>query len=121
MEDAATLRVSVPASPVLKPTLKKSSQQEPATSPAVAAEPLPEEIPLDSLKSVLPALVDGHVKDHRKDFVLGRNIHSSCLEITEPEMDDEVTGEKDAYMAGVLSRYRKTLVEKTKYHLGASK
>jgi hypothetical protein len=41
------------------------------------------------------------------------------LEITEPEMDDEITGEKDAYMASVLSRYRKTLVEKTKYHLGA--
>lgn len=117
MEDVATLRVSVAASPVLKSTLKKSSQRKPATS-TIAAEPLPEEIPLDSLKSVLPALVDGHV-DHRKDFVLGRNMHSSCLEITEPEMDDEVTGEKDAYMAGVLSRYRKTLVEKTKYHLGA--
>lgn len=50
---------------------------------------------------------------------MGRNVHGSCLEITEPEMDDEVTGEKDAYMAGVLARYRKTLVEKTKYHLGA--
>ncbi|CAM6104716.1 unnamed protein product [Calypogeia fissa] len=51
-------------------------------------------------------------------LVLGKNFHELSLAITEPEMDDEVTGDKEAYMAGVLARYRKTLVERTKYHLG---
>lgn len=92
-------------------------------------EPLPEEISIDSLKQtvVLPALVRGNDDDDvvvqqtvLQDFVLGKNIHGTCLEITEPEMDDEVTGDRDAYMAGILARYRKTLVEKTKYHLGTS-
>jgi hypothetical protein len=86
------------------------------------SDALPDEIPLDSLKSVLPPLEDGgqavNVKES-KNFVLGRNMHGSSLEITEPEHDDEVTGEKDAYMASVLARYRKSLTEKTKYHLGA--
>jgi histidine decarboxylase len=85
------------------------------------SDALPDEIPLDSLKSVLPPLEDGgqavNVKES-KNFVLGRNMHGSSLEITEPEHDDEVTGEKDAYMASVLARYRKSLTEKTKYHLG---
>ena len=89
-------------------------------------EPLPEEIPFESLQTVLPALVNGQdgeagddvVVEQTQDFVLGKNIHGTCLEITEPEVDDEVTGDRDAYMAGVLARYRKTLVEKTKYHLG---
>jgi len=96
-------------------------------TPVLPAEQLPEEILFDSLKkTVLPALVNGQngeagddvVMEQTKDFVLGKNIHGTCLEITEPEMDDEVTGDREAYMAGVLSRYRKTLVEKTKYHLG---
>ncbi|CAL0306116.1 unnamed protein product [Lupinus luteus] len=56
-------------------------------------------------------------KDERK-IVLGRNIHTMFLEITEPDMDDEVTGEKEAYIASVLARYKKSLTEKTKYHLG---
>jgi histidine decarboxylase len=90
---------------------------------AVAAE----EIPLDSLKTVLPALVSGQERDaagedvvveQTKNFVLGKNVHGTCLEITEPGVDDDVTGDRDAYMAGILARYRKTLVEKTKYHLG---
>lgn len=82
------------------------------------AAPLPEEIPLDSLKTVAGSLPTGNNSVARDEFVLGRNVHGTCLEITEPERDDEVTGDRDAYMAGVLARYRKTLVEKTKYHLG---
>lgn len=101
-----------------------SKKWSPASSPG---EPLPEEISFDSLKTVLPALVNGQngeagddvMVEQTQEFVLGKNIHGTCLEITEPEVDDEVTGDRDAYMAGILARYRKTLVEKTKYHLGA--
>lgn len=90
------------------------------------AEALPEEIPVESFKTILPGLVNGQSEEAEKDvvveqtknFVLGKNIHGTCLEITEPEMDDDVTGDRDAYMAGILARYRKTLVEKTKFHLG---
>lgn len=117
-EDAATRCVTLPASPVLKASLKRSL---PPPMSLGLSESLPDEIPLDSLKTVLPPLDNGqpgHVKDS-KSFVLGRNMHGSSLEITEPDHDDEVTGEKDAYMASVLARYRKSLTEKTKYHLGA--
>ncbi|XP_050235029.1 serine decarboxylase [Mercurialis annua] len=54
----------------------------------------------------------------KREIVLGRNVHTSCLEVTEPDANDEFTGDKDAYMAGVLARYRKTLMERTKHHLG---
>ncbi|KAG2314627.1 hypothetical protein Bca4012_065405 [Brassica carinata] len=53
-----------------------------------------------------------------REMVLGRNVHTTCLAVTEPESNDEFTGDKEAYMASVLARYRKTLVERTKYHLG---
>ncbi|KAL0693592.1 hypothetical protein Bca4012_060772 [Brassica carinata] len=53
-----------------------------------------------------------------REMVLGRNIHTTSLAVTEPESNDEFTGDKEAYMASVLARYRKTLVERTKYHLG---
>ena len=53
-----------------------------------------------------------------REIVLGRNVHSSCLDITEPEDNDDVTGDKEAYMASVLARYRQSLIERTKYHLG---
>lgn len=53
-----------------------------------------------------------------REIVLGRNVHTSCLEVTEPDADDEVTGEREAYMASVLARYRKSLLERTKHHLG---
>lgn len=53
-----------------------------------------------------------------RKIVLGRNIHTMCLEISEPDIDDEVTGEREAYMASVLAKYKKTLTERTKYHLG---
>ncbi|KAK3030360.1 hypothetical protein RJ639_038316 [Escallonia herrerae] len=68
-----------------------------------------------------PAAVESNgVGGGRKEgeMVLGRNVHTTCLSVTEPDEDDESTGDKDAYMAGVLARYRKTLVERTKHHLG---
>lgn len=58
------------------------------------------------------------VAQDSETLVLGKNFAELSLAITEPEMDDEVTGDKEAYMAGVLARYRKTLVERTKFHLG---
>lgn len=57
-------------------------------------------------------------KETPREIVLGRNVHTSCLEVTEPEADDDVTGEREAYMASVLARYRKSLLERTKHHLG---
>lgn len=65
--------------------------------------------------------VDGAVNDgeeQKREIVLGRNIHTTCLAVTEPDADDESTGDKEAYMASVLARYRKTLTDRTKYHLG---
>jgi len=53
-----------------------------------------------------------------RKIVLGRNIHTMCLEVSEPDIDDEVTGEREAYMASVLAKYKKSLSERTKYHLG---
>eukprot|EP00850_Spirogloea_muscicola_P008823 SM000048S16535 [mRNA] locus=s48:203096:208573:- [translate_table: standard] len=47
-----------------------------------------------------------------------RTMNARSLLITEPEADDDVTGVKELYMAGVLSRYRDTLVERTQHHLG---
>ena len=54
----------------------------------------------------------------KREIVLGRNVHTTCFTITEPDANDESTGDKDAYMASVLARYRKNLVERTKHHLG---
>ena len=56
-----------------------------------------------------------------REIVLGRNVHTTCLDVTEPEANDEFTGDKEAYMAGVLARYRKNLMERTKHHLGKKK
>ncbi|CAH1426208.1 unnamed protein product [Lactuca virosa] len=56
-------------------------------------------------------------KEKPREIVLGRNVHTSWHEITEPDDDDEVTGEREAYMASVLARYRKSLLERTKHHL----
>lgn len=85
---------------------------------AVVTEPLPS------------PLTNGNGSDHEekkktetngggeREMVLGRNIHTTSLAVTEPEVNDEFTGDKEAYMASVLARYRKTLVERTKNHLG---
>ncbi|XP_064942496.1 serine decarboxylase 1-like [Musa acuminata AAA Group] len=51
-------------------------------------------------------------------IVLGRNMHTVSFAIKEPESDDELTGEREGYMASVLAKYRKSLVERTKHHLG---
>nr|GFB13346.1 serine decarboxylase-like [Tanacetum cinerariifolium] len=59
-------------------------------------------------------LVNGTEKP--REIVLGRNVHSSCLEITEPA-DDEVTSEREAYTARVLATYQKYLLERNKHHL----
>ncbi|RWW24668.1 hypothetical protein BHE74_00001604 [Ensete ventricosum] len=53
-----------------------------------------------------------------REIVLGRNVHTMCFAIKEPEADDEVTGEREAYMASVLARYRRSLIDRTKHHLG---
>ncbi|KAK6115055.1 hypothetical protein DH2020_007324 [Rehmannia glutinosa] len=45
-------------------------------------------------------------------------VQANNEDVTEPDADDESTGDKDAYMASVLARYRKTLMERTKHHLG---
>ncbi|GJV81328.1 serine decarboxylase-like protein [Tanacetum coccineum] len=52
------------------------------------------------------------------EIVLGRNAYSSCLEVTEPDADDEVTCEREAYTASVLATYQKYLLERNKHHLG---
>ncbi|KAK6938290.1 Pyridoxal phosphate-dependent decarboxylase [Dillenia turbinata] len=79
---------------------------------AVVSEPLPPVV-VDNVECV-----NGEAKTKTREIVLGKNVHTSCLEVTEPEANDEFTGDKDAYMAGVLARYRRTLIERTKYHLG---
>lgn len=61
---------------------------------------------------------EGKRERERREIVLGKNVHTTCLDVTEPDADDESTGDKDAYMASVLARYRKTLIERTKHHLG---
>ncbi|XLU71297.1 hypothetical protein S245_030350, partial [Arachis hypogaea] len=53
-----------------------------------------------------------------QSYNTGKNVHTLCLEVTEPDADDEITGERDAYMASVLSKYKKSLTERTKHHLG---
>ncbi|CAK9187362.1 unnamed protein product [Ilex paraguariensis] len=60
----------------------------------------------------------GECREKKREIVLGKNVHARCLEVTEPDADDEWTGDKEAYMASVLARYRKTLVERTNHHLG---
>ncbi|XP_057748582.1 serine decarboxylase 1-like [Arachis stenosperma] len=59
-----------------------------------------------------------HHHGEREKIVLGRDMHTVSFEITEPDLDDDVTGEREAYMASVLSKYKKSLTEKTKFHLG---
>lgn len=84
----------------------------------VFSDPLP---PLAVSNNGLDLNGQQHVDSNQKgkrEIVLGRNVHTSCLSITEPDANDESTGDKEAYMASVLARYRKSLLERTKYHLG---
>lgn len=63
---------------------------------------------------------DGGEGEERKKrtIVLGRNVRASSLEITEPDVDDEVTGDREAFMASVLAKFRRSLVERTNHFLG---
>lgn len=87
---------------------------------AIIKDPLPPLAGDDAKASVNGKKVEANGEVKERDVVLGKNVHSSCLEVTEPDADDEVTGEREAYMASVLSRYRKSLLERTKHHLGIS-
>lgn len=59
----------------------------------------------------------GFGNGEKKEIVLCRKIHTSCLATTEPTFDDEIIGEKEGYMASVLAKYRQSLMEITKHHL----
>lgn len=79
----------------------------------VEAEPLP--------PVVEAAAAEEEKKQNGRGIVLGKNVHTICLEVTEPDANDDFTGDKEAYMASVLARYRKSLIERTKHHLGNQK
>ncbi|XP_020111848.1 serine decarboxylase 1 [Ananas comosus] len=85
-------------------------------------EPLPEEFDPKEIVEPLPTESNGvggeEGSGKRREIVLGRNVHTMCFTIKEPDADDEETGEREAYMASVLARYRKSLIERTKHHLG---
>nr|GEX89232.1 serine decarboxylase [Tanacetum cinerariifolium] len=89
----------------------------------VIVESLPEDFdPATSINDLLPPVTNdvklvNRIKKPR-EIVLGRNVCASCLEVTKPDADDEVTGECEAYMASVLATYQKSLLEITKHHLG---
>lgn len=76
----------------------------------------PNSVPAEEVPPVVES--NGEVGGTKREIILGRNVHTMSLEVTEPEADDESTGDKDAYMASVLARYRKILLERTKHHLG---
>ncbi|KAH9609006.1 hypothetical protein KSS87_020555 [Heliosperma pusillum] len=83
---------------------------------AVVFEPVPRPLAYDD--DIEDLVNNGHgINGKEKGIVLGRNVHSTCLDITEPEANDEVTGDKAAYMAGVLARYRQSLIERYPYNL----
>lgn len=81
---------------------------------AVVAEPVP---PVVTENGGIYEVKE-KIAEIEREIVLGKNVHTTCLAITEPEANDDFTGDKEAYMAGVLARYRKTLMERTKHHLG---
>lgn len=83
---------------------------------AIIKDPVPPVVAADNGIGKEEAKINGGKE--KREIVLGRNIHTTCLEVTEPEADDEITGDRDAHMASVLARYRKSLTERTKYHLG---
>lgn len=86
-------------------------------------EPLPDDFdPTAVVIEPVPAVVNDDASgingETKREIVLGRNIHTECWEVKEPDADDEATGEREAFMASVLARYRRTLIERTKNHLG---
>ncbi|KAJ0976585.1 hypothetical protein J5N97_012059 [Dioscorea zingiberensis] len=89
--------------------------------PCEKVEALPREFDPKEISCPITSEANGVVEENgKREIVLGRNVHTMCFTIDEPEADDEITGEKEAYMASVLARYRKSLVERTKHHLAAT-
>lgn len=84
----------------------------------VESLPLPQEMSSESQLLVTEDGGGGQGRKEKWEIVLGRNVHMMCHAVTEPEADDEVTGEREAHMASVLARYRKSIMERTKHHLG---
>lgn len=82
---------------------------------AVVGEPVPAVV---ENGGEMNGVAEREERKRNAEIVLGRNVHTSCLAVTEPDANDEFTGDKEAYMASVLARYRKTLLERTKHHLG---
>lgn len=92
-------------------------------------EPLPEEFGPEKIVDPLPLANElngfgekerenNGIEKKKREIVLGRNVHTTCFSVVEPEADDEQTGDREAIMASVLARYRRSLVERTKHHLG---
>jgi histidine decarboxylase len=82
---------------------------------AAAAETLPVE--LEPPEAVV-APTGEEAANGKREIVMGRNVHTSCFAVKEPDADDEETGEREATMASILALYRRSLVERTKHHLG---
>ncbi|CAD6244255.1 unnamed protein product [Miscanthus lutarioriparius] len=96
---------------------------EAAAAATAAAETLPMELePPEALVAAAAVEVEAKREEEaangRREIVMGRNVHTSCFAVKEPDADDEETGEREATMASVLALYRRLLVERTKHHLG---
>jgi histidine decarboxylase len=94
-----------------------------AAAAAAAAETLPMELEPPEALVAAAAEAEAEAKREeaasgRREIVMGRNVHTSCFAVKEPDADDEETGEREATMASVLALYRRSLVERTKHHLG---
>ncbi|CAN6438983.1 unnamed protein product [Victoria cruziana] len=71
-------------------------------------------------------VINGRRKEEGAVVVGGDNLGGRCVRRTmgnsvtvrEPDSDEEDTGEGEARMAGVLARFRASLLERTKHHLG---
>ncbi|WVZ75107.1 hypothetical protein U9M48_023195 [Paspalum notatum var. saurae] len=90
----------------------------PAEAAAVAAEPLPMELEPPEAVAAAEEELEAANGRRAREIVMGRNVHTSCFAVKEPDADDEETGEREAAMASVLALYRRSLVERTKHHLG---
>jgi len=76
-----------------------------------AAEPLPMEMDPPADVMAAAAAAEGEAASNgRREIVMGRNVHTSCFAVKEPDANDEETGEREATMASVLALYRRSLV-----------
>lgn len=92
--------------------------------------PLPKEIELDKLKAIVPQALAPESEEARSAalsqngrrepsvYYARRLVQGASLPVTEPEADAEGASDKEAYMAGVLAKFRMHLEERTKHHLG---